>query len=173
MDFVNDVDLELRIGGRVFAGLTELADLFDAIIAGAINFQNVERPAFGDLKAAWILVVEGDFRAAFTIQAFGENAGDGGLAGAARAAKQVGVRNALLLDGIGERLRDVFLADDLGETLGPVFPGYDFVRHLQITIYDLRAGLAMQSSIENNQARVTTADVEQTTVAAFRPWRGS
>ena len=30
-----------------------------------------------------------------------------------------------------------------------------------------------KSKIINEHARVTTADVEQTTVAAFRPWRGS
>ena len=65
---------------------------------------------------AGILFVKINFRAAGAIQAFGEDAGDGGLAGAARAAKQVGVRDALLLDGVGERLRDVFLPDDIGET---------------------------------------------------------
>jgi len=27
--------------------------------------------------------------------------------------------------------------------------------------------------VQNSSARVTTADAEQTTVAAFRPWRGS
>jgi len=29
------------------------------------------------------------------------------------------------------------------------------------------------SALETREARVTTADAEQTTVAAFRPWRGS
>ena len=54
-------------------------------------------------------------------------------------------------------------------------------------IYDLRFTIDEQarkhdalvnrkSKIENRKwksARVTTADAEQTTVAAFRPWRGS
>jgi hypothetical protein len=30
-----------------------------------------------------------------------------------------------------------------------------------------------QQSVNGKDARVTTADAEQTTVAAFRPWRGS
>ena len=51
------------------------------------------------------------------------------LPGAARPAKQIGVRDALLLDGVGERLRDVLLPDDVGETLRAVFSGYDLIGH--------------------------------------------
>ncbi len=69
------------------------------------------------------------FGSAVAVQAFGEDAGDGGFAGAARAAKQIGVRDALLLDGVGERLGDVFLADDVGETLRAVLSGYDLICH--------------------------------------------
>ena len=54
-----------------------------------------------------------------------------------------------------ERLRDMLLPDDVGELLRPVFAGDDLVTH------------------ENKNVRVTTADTEQTAVAAFRPWRGS
>ena len=127
VDLVNDVDFELRIGGRVFAGLAEFADLFDAVVARAVNFQNVERAALGNFNAARVLVVKIGFRAAGAIQAFGKNAGDGGLAGAARAAKQVGVRDAFLPDGIGERLRDVFLPDHVGKPLRAVFSGNDLI----------------------------------------------
>jgi len=45
MDFVNDVNFELRVGGRVFAGLAEFAHLLDAVCARAVNFQNVEAAA--------------------------------------------------------------------------------------------------------------------------------
>ena len=147
VNFVNDVDFERRIGGRVFAGLAQFADLFDAVVARAVNFQNVERAAFGDFNAARILVVEIDFRAAGAVQAFGEDAGDGGLAGAARAAKQVGVRDALLLDGVGERLGDVLLPDDVGEPLRAVFSGDDLIGHgaiydLRFTIYECEMAIA-------------------------------
>ena len=39
------------------------------------------------------------------------------------------MRNALLFDGVGERLRDVLLPNDLGEPLRAVFAGYDLIRH--------------------------------------------
>jgi hypothetical protein len=37
------------------------------------------------------------------------------------------VRDALLLDGVGERLGDVLLPDDLGEPLRAVFSGDDLI----------------------------------------------
>jgi hypothetical protein len=39
------------------------------------------------------------------------------------------VRDALLPDGIGERLRDVFLPDHVGKPLRAVFSGYDLIGH--------------------------------------------
>ncbi len=52
VNFVNDVDFELRIGRRVFAGLAQFAHLFDAVVARAVNFQNVQRAALGDFLDA-------------------------------------------------------------------------------------------------------------------------
>jgi hypothetical protein len=39
------------------------------------------------------------------------------------------MRNAFLLDGVGERLGDVLLPDDLGEPLRAVFASYDLIGH--------------------------------------------
>src|SRR4029077_307489 len=75
------------------------------------------------------------------VEAFGEDAGDGGLARAARAAKEIGVRDAFLLDGVAQRLRDVFLADDVSESLRAILAGYDLIGHLRFTIYDLRVAV--------------------------------
>ena len=130
VDFVNDVDLELGAGRGVLAGLAQLADLLDAVVAGAVDFEHVQRAAFGDFLAARVVVVEIHLRAAGAIEALGEDAGDGGFAGAARAAKQVGVGDALLLDGVGQRLGDVFLAHHIAEALRPILPGYDLIAHL-------------------------------------------
>ena len=129
VNFVNDVDLERRIGGRVFAGLAEFADLLHAVITRAVNFQHVERAAFGDFLHARIIVIEIHLRAAGAVQAFGEDAGNRGFPCAARPAEQVSVRDTFLGDGVGERLGDVFLADDIGETLRAVFSGDDLITH--------------------------------------------
>ena len=117
------------MGGGVLAGLAELADLFHAVVAGAVDFQHVQRAALGDFDAARIGVIKLHLRAARAVQAFGEDAGDGGLACAARAAEEVGVGDALLGDGVGERLGDVLLADHVGETLRAIFAGDDLIGH--------------------------------------------
>src|ERR1019366_4728070 len=122
-------------------GFAQLAHLLHAVVARAVNFQNVERAAIGDFLHARVGVIKINFRPAGAVQAFGEDAGDGGLAGAARAAKETRVRDAFLRDGVGERLGDVLLPDHVGETLRAVFSGDDLIGHfdLRFSIFDLRA----------------------------------
>ena len=130
VDFVDDEDFELRRRRHVFDRLAQLADLLDAVVARAVNFQHVHGTALGDLLAARVGVVEVHLRAGGAVEALGEDAGDGGFAGAARAAEQVGVRDAVLRDGVGERLGDVLLADDIREPLRAIFAGDDLVTHV-------------------------------------------
>jgi hypothetical protein len=42
VDFVDDVDLELCIGGSEPDGIAEFADLFDAIVGSAVDFEDIE-----------------------------------------------------------------------------------------------------------------------------------
>src|SRR6266850_5534900 len=100
VNFVNDVDLKPRTGRRVFGGFAQLTDFIDTAIARAVDFENIERTSFGDFLAARVVVVEIDFGAAGAIEAFGEDARDGGLARAARPAKQIGMGDPALLDGV-------------------------------------------------------------------------
>jgi len=67
------------------------------------------------------------FRSAGAVQALGKISGDGRFPGVREARKKVGVRDSLLRDGVGQRLRDVFLPYDIGETLRAVFSGDDLV----------------------------------------------
>ena len=129
MNFVNDVDLIPRAGRGILAGLTQLAHLLHAVVAGAVNLEHIERPAFGNFHTTRVIAGEVHFRSVGAIEALGENAGDGGLARAARAAKQVGVGYPLSLNGMGERLRDVLLSHDILEALRPVFTGNDLITH--------------------------------------------
>ena len=123
VDFVDDVDLELRRGGRVLAGLAQLAHLFHAVVAGAVDLEHVERPAFRDLLAPGIVVGEVNARSGRGVQTLGEDAGEGGLARAARAGEQIGVGDAARLDRVGQRACDVVLTHDVLETLRAIFAG--------------------------------------------------
>jgi hypothetical protein len=130
VEFVNDVDFELRVRGRVFARLAQFADLLDAVVARAVNFQHVERAAFCDFLGARIAVVKINLRAAGAVQTFCKNSGNCRFTSSTRAAKKIRVRDAFLRDGVGQRLRDVLLSDDVGETLRAVFSGDDLVTHV-------------------------------------------
>ena len=103
VNFVDDVDFELRGGGRKFAGVAQFADLFDAVVARAVNFQHVQRAAFRDLDALRVGHVEVRRRTTGAVQRLGEDAGERGLARAAWAAEEVGVRDAPGGDGVGQR----------------------------------------------------------------------
>ena len=55
------------------------------------------------------------------LEGAGEDAGGGGLAGAAGPAEEVGVGDAVLQDGLAEDGGNVLLAGEVGEATGPPF----------------------------------------------------
>ena len=63
------------------------------------------------------------------VERAGEEARGGGLAGAARAGEEVRVADAVLVDRVPERSRDVLLADQLCEFLRPVLAVQAVRRH--------------------------------------------
>src|SRR5688572_11021316 len=131
MDFINDVNLVARAGRGVSAGFAKFADLLHAVVAGAVNFEHVQRAAFSDFLAARIIFVEVDFGAVGAIEAFGENSRDGGFAGAAWTAEQVGMSDPLLFNGARKGLRNMLLAYHILEALRPIFSSYDLIRHVE------------------------------------------
>jgi hypothetical protein len=62
-------------------------------------------------------------RACLTIQRFGQNPGHGGFTHAARPAEDKGMGNAMIKDGIPERLDSLLLTDHVFKGLGSPFTG--------------------------------------------------
>ena len=96
------------------------------------------------------------------VQRLGEDARRRGLAGAARADEEIGLREPVLLDGVLERPHDVLLPDDIVEGLRAVFAGENRVAHattIECAICRLpmadwmtcatRRGLFLNSAIDN------------------------
>jgi hypothetical protein len=75
-------------GGGEADGLAEVADLFDAVVGGTVDFEHVERAAFGDFDADVLVGVEVGLGAAGAVEGLGEDAGGGGFAGAAGPTKR-------------------------------------------------------------------------------------
>ena len=129
MDLIDVVDLEAGAGGGEGGGFTEGADLFDAVVGGSIDFENVERAAFGDFNRERIIGVEFDTGSALGVEGFREDSGGGRFSGAAGADEEVSVGKTFLLDGITQGLDNVILSEDVGEGAGTVFSGKDLIAH--------------------------------------------
>ena len=115
MHFIDDVDLEAVTRWRVPGAFDDLPDLFDAIVGGAVDLQDVETRAGGDLHTSRTLATGGGGGPGGAVQCFGENSGGRRLAHAANTGEKEGVRRAVLLDGVSKRPGDRFLADDFFE----------------------------------------------------------
>ena len=109
MDLIDVVNFERGLRGSVLHGLAELADLLDAIIRRSIDFEDIEGVSFCDFDEIRVVGVEIDRGATRIVESFGKNPGSGGFSGAAGAHKEVGVREAALLDGVAKGADHVVL----------------------------------------------------------------
>ena len=99
--FVEDHDFVAAAGGRVAHHLAQFADLVDAAVGCRVDFDHVEGISEADFAAGIALVARfrgGPLRA---VERLGQNARRGRFAHAARAGKNVGMRHAPGLDGVG------------------------------------------------------------------------
>ena len=134
---VDDVDLVARRSRCKERPVAQLASIVDAPVACGIDLDHVD--AAGPLRerslAALTLAARFGRRTLFAVQAAREDARRGGLAAAARAREEVGVRDPVVRQGLHQGLGDVFLPDQVGEPLGPVAAveggrhGHDTSRH--------------------------------------------
>ena len=87
------------------------ADVVDAGVGGGVDFQQVYKPPCVDVAAGLTLAAGLAFVRGFAVEAFGEDAGDGGFAHAPRAGEQVGVVQAAFAQGVLQGFDNVFLPD--------------------------------------------------------------
>src|SRR5690348_7308712 len=78
----------------------EVADLVDAAIRGGVDLKDIGRPAFGDLTAGQTFVARLAVAQRLTIYHLRQQARGGCLAGAARPAEEIGMRQPTIADGL-------------------------------------------------------------------------
>ena len=127
--FVDDVDFVFASGRGVLGVFEYFADIVDAGVGGGVDFEQVDEAAGVDVAAGLALAAGFAFFGVFAVEAFGEDAGDGGFAHAARAGEQVGVVQAAFFQGVAQGFDDVFLSDEVGEGFRPPFAGEYLVCH--------------------------------------------
>ena len=128
--FVEDDDFVACSSGGIANHLAEFADLIDAAVGGGVDLDDVERSAGSNFLAGVADAAGFGCRAVNAIEGFGEDAGGGGFADTARAGKDVGVSDTIILDGVLERFCDVSLSDEVRESLRTPLAGDDLVCHV-------------------------------------------
>ena len=152
VDFVDDVDLVAGAGRRVAHAVVDLAHVVDAGMRGGVHFQHVHVPAFHDRLAMHAEHRHVDGRplhravGQFVIQRAGENPRRGGLADAAHAGQDPGLRNPPGLERVGDGAHHGLLADQIVETGGAVFP-----RQHAIGLAGLRRAAEIEAALIGRQ----------------------
>ena len=132
--FVDHEDLEAPLHRLVDGLLEQALDLVDAAVRCRVELGVIREAAAVDFGAGRAHAAGRGGDAALAIDALaierlGQNARHRGLADATRTREQIGVMQALLRQGIGQRLHDMLLPHHFGEIAGTVFAGKHEVGH--------------------------------------------
>ena len=129
VDFVDQVDLVACARRRILDIVQQLAGILYLGAGGGIHFDQVHAAAFVDLHTTRTLTAGFGTDAGFTIQGFGKNTCNGGLAHAARAGKQVSVVQTIVVQRIDQGSQDVLLTHHFGKLARPPFTRQDLITH--------------------------------------------
>ncbi|MNF60076.1 hypothetical protein D3C84_416810 [compost metagenome] len=127
--FVDQVDLVAAAAGRVLHVVEQLAGIFHLGAAGGVHFDQVDETALIDLPAHRTLATRRGADASLAVQALGKNTRDGGLAHAPRAGEEIGVVQALVVQGIDQGLQHMSLADHFAERARTPFTCKNLITH--------------------------------------------
>jgi hypothetical protein len=127
--FVDQINLITAFGRRVAHVVAQLAHVFDAVIARAIDLDDIKAVAGGDLFAIVAHSAWRHRRSVHAIECLGQNARGRCFADAARPDKEISVGETVLRDRVLQRLRDMVLANEIVEGLGSILSCEDLVAH--------------------------------------------
>ena len=129
MNFIHNIYLISGSARPELHVIADLADPIDAVVAGPVDFENVEAVAGRDFLAAIAHAARRNRRPLHAVKCFREDSGGGCLARPARSHEEIGMRQPILFDGILECARDVSLADKIVERLRAVLSRENLITH--------------------------------------------
>ena len=127
MHFVEDVDLVTRADRCIADGVIDLAYVVDAVMRSGVHLDDIDMPALHDGLAVHADAGHCDGRAGYgtvgklEVQSAGKDAGSRGLAHAAHAGEDPGLRNAGGVERIRDRPHHGILPNKIIEGCRPVF----------------------------------------------------
>src|SRR6184192_1562222 len=126
---VDEVHLVAAARRGVLHVVEELAGVVDLRARGRIDLDEVREASGVDLEAARTDAARLGPHTGLAVEAFGEDARDGGLADAARAGEEKRVMHAAALERVDERAAHVLLPRELGELLRSPFARQRGIAH--------------------------------------------
>ena len=129
MYFVDQINLVSPLGRRVANIFAELSNVFDTVVAGTIDLDDIETVAGGNLATVIAFAAWRDGRPFHAIEGLRQNSRSRCFTDAAWANKQISMGQAILRDRILQRARHMRLADQIVECLRPIFSGKNLVTH--------------------------------------------
>ena len=125
MYFIDDNDLEARVGRHEANIFLQLTNLLNTTVGGTIDFVQINRTAGHNLHAGTAGITGFRNRPLLTVQSLSHDPGQGGLAGTANPAEYQCMGNPVLAQGILQGPDNSLLADNLCKRLRPRFSGKD------------------------------------------------
>ena len=118
-----------RGGRRIPDHLAQFADLINTAVRCSVNFDHVQRRCRGNLFARVAFAARLRRRSLHAVQRLRQNPRRGSFPHAARAGKDVSVRNAIIFNCVLQSLCYVCLPNEVREGLRPPFACNDLVGH--------------------------------------------
>ena len=123
MYFIDQVDLKATSGGRVLHIVEQVAHIVDACSRGGIHFNKINKAPLGNFCATGALATGYRANTGFAVEAFGEDAANGGFAHTASAGKQIGMVQTVIVQGVNQCLQHMFLPCHFGKRAWTPFTG--------------------------------------------------
>ena len=129
MHFIDQIDFVATARWRVLHIVEQLTHIVDTSARGGIHFNQINKPSFVNLITGRTLTTGNRANASFAVEALGENSRDGSFAHAPGTSEQVGMVQAIVIEGIDQCLQHMLLACHLGKNSWAPFTGKDLVTH--------------------------------------------
>ena len=127
--FVDQVDLEAPTAWRVLHVIEKFAGIFDLGAARGVDLDQVDEAALVNLPAYRTRAAGRGRDTGLAVEAFGYDSCNGGLAHTPGAGEQIGVVQALVVQGIDQGLEHMGLADHFAERARTPFTCKNLITH--------------------------------------------
>ena len=129
MNLIDVIDLKTPTCGCELYGFTKFPHSFDTIVGSSADLEDIEGAAFRDFLTNRVIRIEIKFWPLRAIQGLGKNASGRSLACSSGADKEIGVSEAILLNGIPKGVDDMILTENVLKGAGTVFACENLITH--------------------------------------------